>query len=63
MGEIGSKLVDALSMFWQSLDEQERRVFLYMAVYFGISMLVAVQQRSRERLKHELREEITRGAA
>ena len=65
MGEIASKLMDALSMFWQSLDEQERRVLVYMGVYFGLSMLVAAQQRSRERLKAELRAELhggTRGS-
>ena len=62
MGEIASKLMDALSMFWQSLDEHERRVLLYMLVYFAVTMLVAAQQRSRERLKAELREELHRGA-
>lgn len=63
MGEIASKLLDAASMFWQSLDEHERRVLLYMAVYLAVSMLVSAQARSRERLKVELREELSRGTA
>lgn len=62
MGEIASKLVDAASMFWQALDERERRMLLYVAAYFAFTMLLAAQQRSRERLKAELREEITRAA-
>lgn len=49
-------------MFWQSLAEHERRIVLYLAAYFTFTMLLAAQQRSRERLKAELREEITRGA-
>jgi len=60
---IASKLWDALSMFWQSLDEQERRMLVYFGVYVAVSLLVSAQQRSRERLKVELREEIARGGA
>lgn len=64
MGEIPTKLLDALQMFWQALDEHERRVLLYMAVYFAVSLALSAQARSRERLKSELREEmIARGAA
>lgn len=66
MGEIASKLVDALSMFWQSLDESERRVVLYLAVYFASSVIFAVhkanEERRRVRLLAELREEIARGS-
>jgi hypothetical protein len=62
VGEIASKLADAASMFWQSLAEHERRVVIYLAAYFAFTLLLAAQQRSRERLKSELREEITRGA-
>lgn len=62
MGEIPTKLLDALAMFWQALDEQERRMLLYFGVYLSVTLLVSMQQRSRERLKSELREEITRGA-
>lgn len=63
MGEIASKLTDAASMFWQSLDSHERRMLLYVGAYFAFTLLLAAQQRSRERLKLELREEIVRGAA
>lgn len=62
MGEITSKLMDALSMFWQSLDEHERRVLVYFAVYVCVSAALSAHQRSRERLKVELREELSRGA-
>lgn len=61
MGEIASKLQDALSMFWQSLDQHERRMMLYAVAYFACSLLLAAHKRSRERLKVELREEIARG--
>jgi hypothetical protein len=68
VGEIVAKLSDAASMFWAALDEHERRMLLYVAAYFAFTMLLAAQQRSRERLKAELRAElhgdgIARGAA
>ena len=62
-----SKLTDALQMFWQALDDEERRIVAYLVVYLGASALMAVQQRAderrRQRIVAELREEITRGAA
>lgn len=61
MNEIATKLLDALQMFWQSLDERERRMLIYFAAYMGASLALSAHTRSRERLKVELREEIARG--
>lgn len=62
-----AKLQDALSMFWQALDEEERRVVAYLAVYFTCSVMYALHkandERRRQRIIAELREELTRGAA
>jgi type II secretory pathway component PulM len=64
---IAEKLVDALKMFWQALDEEERRVVAYLAVYFTCSVVFALHKSSSERRRQqliaELREEMTRGAA
>lgn len=68
---IAEKLRDALAMFWQALDEEERRVVAYLAVYFTCSIAFALykenDERRRQRLLAELRgellrEEMTRGA-
>lgn len=64
---IAEKLADALKMFWQALDEEERRIVAYLAVYFTCSVVFALHkandERRRQRLVAELREELTRGAA
>jgi type II secretory pathway component PulM len=63
--EIVSKLQDALAMFWQALDEDERRYVMYIAAYILFTVAWALrnasEDRRRERLKRELREELTRG--
>lgn len=68
---IAEKLADALKMFWQALDEEERRVVAYLAVYFTCSIVFALHkanaERRRQRLLSDLRgellrEELTRGA-
>ena len=59
---IAEKLADALRMFWQALDEEERRVVLYLTAYFACSVAVAMHRRQRARMVAELREEIGRGA-
>lgn len=53
-----AKASDAASMFWQSLDEGERRLLLYLGGYLLLSALFGLQRRSREQLKAELREEL-----
>lgn len=62
MNEIATKLLDALQMFWQSLDDHERRMLLYFAAYMGASLALSAHARSRERLKNELREELVGSA-
>jgi streptomycin 6-kinase len=59
---IFTKLTDALSMFWQALDDEERRVVIYLAAYTLASVALTMQRGSRERMKRELREEMLRGA-
>ena len=56
--ELLAKLTDAGSMFWQSLDERERMLVLYFAGYVLLSLALAAQRSSRERLKQELRDEM-----
>lgn len=59
--ELLAKLSDAGSMFWQSLDEHERRLLLYFLCYLAATAALAAQRASCERLKRELREEILGG--
>lgn len=58
MEGIGSKLRDALAMFWLNLDDDERRLLAYAGCYLAASVLLAWQRSSRERLKRELRDEM-----
>lgn len=62
--EVVSKFVDAASMFWQSLTEEERRIVMYLGAYFACSVVFALHkandERRRARLLAELREELTR---
>lgn len=60
--DVLDKLRDAGSMFWSALDEQQRRVVLYVGAYVALTALIAWQHGSREKLKRELREEIHAGA-
>lgn len=59
--ELLAKFTDSASMFWQSLDERERMLVLYFLGYLALSIALAVQRSSRERLKAELREELAYG--
>ena len=53
---IFAKLTDALSMFWQALDEEERRVVMYLGVYLAVSIALGVQANAAERRERRLRE-------
>lgn len=46
--EIAAKLADALSMFWQSLDEHERRLLAVGIAYVGAMIVVGVHERRRK---------------
>lgn len=53
-----SKLTDALSMFWQALDEEERRIVLYLGVYVTLTVAMALRAMADERRETRLRREI-----
>lgn len=56
------KLTDALSMFWQSLDERERTLVLLGGLWLASSVFLAAgdqkRRREEERLIARLREEM-----
>jgi hypothetical protein len=56
--EMLSKFRDAASMFWDSLDTQERAILAYLAASALVSVYGRAAAASRNRLKAELREEI-----
>lgn len=62
MNEIATKLHDALSMFWASLDEHEKRIVLYFALYFAVTTALAYARVRRDKMIAELREELAHGA-
>lgn len=55
---IVTKLTDALSMFWQALDDEERRVVLYIGAYIAVSLVVGLQAKAAESRERRLREEV-----
>lgn len=57
------KVRNSVELFWDSLDAQERQMVLYFAAYALVTLLAALQRISRERLKRELREEISGASA
>lgn len=61
MNEIAAKLADALSMFWQSLDEQERRLLGLGVLYLAALLVVGpLERRRRQREQDELAERVAR---
>lgn len=59
MNEIATKFADALSMFWQSLDDRERRLLLLGGLWLGAMIVAAPLERGRrEREQAELAERI-----
>lgn len=52
------KARNAGELFWESLDSQERVMVLYFLGYLMLTVALALQRASRERLKAELREEL-----
>jgi uncharacterized protein (UPF0297 family) len=63
--QIIPKLRDSLTMFWQALDDAERRVILVAFAYVvaGTVASTAKKNRARQlhRLKHEIIEELRHG--
>lgn len=61
MQEIAAKLADALSMFWLSLDERERRLLAIGVAYVAAMIVVApVEHRRKQREREELAAEVAR---
>ena len=60
--ELLGKAADAALMFWQALDERERMLVLYALAWLLFMLGAAAAQRSRGRLKQELREELAHGS-
>ena len=59
MNEIAAKLADALAMFWQSLDEQERRLLMIGVLWLAAALVSVPLERSRkERERQELVEAV-----
>lgn len=58
MGEIAGKLNDAAGMFWQSLDDRERRLLLIGGLYFAFSVYSMVAAKQREWQHEELVDEV-----
>lgn len=53
---IVGKLTDALSMFWQALDDDERRIVMYAGCYLLVSVALGMQAKASERRERRLRE-------
>lgn len=57
--EIAAKLADALSMFWQALDERERKLLLIAVVWIVAAVaLRPVQQRKANEERQRLAAEV-----
>jgi hypothetical protein len=52
------KLTDAASMFWQSLDEHEKRMLVYVVAYTLVTLYSGLAALSRERRETRMRAEI-----
>lgn len=55
------KIRNGLELTWDSLDQGERKLVLYVALYLALSLALTLRKSSRERLKRELREELVGG--
>ena len=61
MSEIAAKLADALSMFWQSLDEEERKLLALGVAYVAAMIVVApIERRRKQKEREELATEVAR---
>jgi len=58
-----TKAKNALELFWDSLDSQERMVIAYLAASAILSAWSTLSQRSWEQRKQELVDELRREAA
>jgi hypothetical protein len=52
------KFRNAAELFWDSLDGEEKRLLVIYAAYLIGSAVLAVQSRSRDRMKREIVEEL-----
>lgn len=56
--EVLTKAVDAASMFWQSLEQRERAMLGYAAVWLVVALVAGARRRDRDQLKREIFEEL-----
>ncbi len=64
MNEIAAKLGDALSMFWQSLDQRERQLVLIGCAWLvALAVWTPIERRRRERERELLAEAVGRRLA
>lgn len=56
--DIVSKLTDALSMFWQSIDDEQRKIVLYAGIYLGVTLALGLQGLASERRETRMRQQI-----
>ncbi len=52
--EISAKARDAAQMFWQALDDEEKRIVAYLACYVIANIALAVHSSSRSRRERAL---------
>ena len=61
MDGITGKLADALSMFWQSLSDQERRAVILGACYLvGLVVVAPLERRRKQAEREELVSEVVK---
>lgn len=61
MSEIAGKLADALSMFWQSLDDRERKLLAVGVAYVAAMIVLApIERQRKQRERAELVEDVAR---
>lgn len=51
--EIAEKLADALTMFWQALDDRERRLLVLGVAWLGAVIVMAPVERSRRQRERD----------
>ena len=52
------KVRNAAELLWESLDSRERAVVAYAAAWAAFAIALSLRQRSREKLRREIVEEI-----
>lgn len=59
--DLVAKAADAALMFWQSLDQRERALLGYAAVWVVAALVAGARRRERDRMKADILEELVAG--